>query len=154
MTVRRAFVSPSRRTSFLLILSGHRTSRGLIRTTRTETDSPTAAVPGVVSTVVHWLAYWPEWVLLLASASAPAFVAAYYRDARPFARAGALTVFFAASAQSFSIGRAKIKHLHNARRAKNSQSPRDFSSTAKVISWLPFGCGLVGTIILAYGDLF
>jgi hypothetical protein len=124
-----------------------------MKTTRIEDGLTTAAVPGVLPTVVHWLEYWPEWVLLLASLGAPAFVAMWYRDAGLFARAGALTVFFAATAQFFSIGRANTKHIHNARRAKDNQSPRDFSSTAKVVSWLSFACGLIGTIIWAYGDL-
>jgi hypothetical protein len=122
-----------------------------VKHTADEINAP--KLPGVLASSVHWVAYWPEWLLLLASVLAPTFVAMHYQEAHLFARAGALTVFFAATAQFFSIGRANTKHLRNARRAKDNQSPRDFSSAAKVISWLSFFCGLLGTIIWAYGDM-
>ena len=62
-------------------------------------------------------------------------------------------VFFAAMAEFLLIGRANRKHILNACRAKNGETPWDFSRTDKGISIIAFLLALVGTVIWGFGDL-
>jgi len=105
-------------------------------------------------TDVGFSACWLEWLLLLASVSTPILVSLVYHNAELFARSGALTVFFAAAAEFVTLNRSNRKHLLNACRAKDHETPRDFSLATKVIGWLSFLFGLTGTIVWAYRDKF
>jgi hypothetical protein len=105
-------------------------------------------------TDVSFADYWLEWLLLLASVGAPVFVCLVYRNADLFARSGALMVFFAAAAEFVTLNRSNRKHLLNACRAKDGETPRDFSAASKLTGWLSFLFALAGTIIWAYGDKF
>ena len=101
---------------------------------------------------VSFPAYWPEWLFLLASIAAPVIVHFAYSNPELFARSGALMVFFAAVAEFVTLNRSNRKHLLNACRAKDGETPRDYSSVTKLIGWLSFLFALAGTIIWAYGD--
>jgi hypothetical protein len=103
-------------------------------------------------TDVSFADYWPEWLLLLISVCTPVFVYLVYRNAGLLARSGALMVFFAACAEFVALNRANRKHLLNACRAKNGETPRNFSAASKLTGCLSFLFGLSGTIIWAYGD--
>ena len=103
-------------------------------------------------TDVRCATYWPEWLCLLAAVAAPAVVCVVYRNPDLFARSGALMVFFAAVAEFVTLNRSNRKHLLNACRAMNGETPRDYSGVTKLIGWLSFFFALGGTIIWAYGD--
>ena len=97
--------------------------------------------------------YWKIAFFLLASVLTPVVVWLIWRDSDLFGRSGSLMVFFAAMAEFLLIGRANRKHILNACRAKNGETPWDFSRTDKGISIIAFLLALVGTVIWGFGDL-
>jgi len=96
--------------------------------------------------------FWREGALLLLSIITPIVVLATFRDADLFARSGSLMVFFAAVSEFVSVNRLHKKHVLNACRAKNNETPWDISPMGTITGWLAFLFGLLGTVIWGYGD--
>jgi hypothetical protein len=76
-----------------------------------------------------------------------------FHDGGMLGRSGSVVVFFAAVAEFFTLNRANKKHILNACRVKNGETPWDFSRPAKIVGLLSFVVGLIGTILWGYGDL-
>jgi len=67
-------------------------------------------------------------------------------------RSGSLMVFFAATAEFLLLSRANRKHILNACRAKEGDTPWDFSVHDTILSIASFVLALVGTVIWGFGD--
>lgn len=102
---------------------------------------------------VSFTMYWPEGVLLLLSLGTPIVAWLIWHDGAMLARAGSIMVFFAAVAEFFSINRMNKKHILNACRIRANEVPCDFSSAARVVSFISLLAALVGTVLWGYGDL-
>jgi hypothetical protein len=97
--------------------------------------------------------YIPIGLLLGASLLTPVLAWLIWRDANIFARAGSLSVFFAATAEFITLNRANRKHILNACRARKHEVPWDFSKPDKVVGIIALILALAGTIIWGFGDL-
>ena len=107
----------------------------------------------VAPTEVNPREYWIEWLFLLASFATPIFVCVRYHDPGLFERSGSLMVFFAAVAEFVTINRLTKKHILNACRAKEGDTPQDVSAVAKIIGFASFILALIGTFIWGYGSM-
>lgn len=107
----------------------------------------------VVNPVVSFRMYWPEVTFLLLAISTPVVTWFAFHDGETLGRSGSVVVFFAAVAEFFTLNRANKKHILNACRAKNGETPWDFSRPAKIVGFISFIVGLIGTILWGYGDL-
>lgn len=96
--------------------------------------------------------YCVEWVLLLMSFIMPIFVCDRYHDPDLFERSGNLMLFFAVAAEFVHLNRLTKKHINNACRVKDGDTPKDISSSARSVGWVVFVLALAGTIISGYGE--
>lgn len=98
--------------------------------------------------------YWPEALLLLASAATPFIAWAIWHDGNMFGRSGSVMTFLALLAEFVSLNRMNKKHILNACRVRANEMPWGFSRAAKLVGIVSLIFALVGTLIWGYGDLW
>jgi hypothetical protein len=72
-----------------------------------------------------------------------------FHDGEMLERSGSLVVFFAAVAEFSTLNKGNRKHILNACRVRNGETPWDFSRPANIVGWLSFLMGLIGTMVRA-----
>ena len=97
--------------------------------------------------------YWPEVTLLLASIATPVVTWLIFHNGGMLGRSGSIMVFFAAVAEFFTLNRSNKKHILNACRVKNGETPWDFSRPARIVGFFSLITALIGTLLWGYGDL-
>lgn len=107
----------------------------------------------VVQPEVGLAQYWLIGALLAASFLTPLIAWVIWRDGDILSRSGSLMVFFAATAEFLTLNRANKKHILNACRAKDNETPWDFSKYDKVVGVVALIFALLGTVIWGFGDL-
>lgn len=96
--------------------------------------------------------YWVECSFLVVAVLIPVIAAVAWRSGEVFERSGSLTVFFAAVAEFITVNRLTKKHILNACRAKNRETPWNVSAAARRVGVAAFVVGLVGTVIWGFGS--
>ena len=96
--------------------------------------------------------YWLECLVLFIAIAIPVFVALVWRTGDAFERSGSLTVFFSVVAEFITVNRLTKKHVLNACRARNDETPWNVSAAAQRVGIAAFTVGLVGTLIWGFGS--
>lgn len=92
--------------------------------------------------------YWPECVILLASATIPPLLA--WIGYLTLDRTGGLMVLGTILAQFIGLNRANIKHINNAVRIKQGKQPLDFSAASQWFAWGSLALALVGSSLALF----
>ena|SRR5207302_6598901 len=95
--------------------------------------------------------YWVEWTFLAAGLLIPVLAALIWHNGATFERSGSLTVFCAAVAEFITVNRLTKKHILNASRVLNRETPLNVSAASTYVGIAAFVVGLLGTLVWGFG---